>query len=60
MLHGGDEMQDRFSYDNMIDRSELKRLQDGMCRATGVCACCVDAKGEELADWSGRQNNFMY
>ena len=52
-------MQDRFSYDNMIDRSELKRLQDGMCRATGVCACCVDAKGEELADWSGDDRDIL-
>lgn len=52
-------MQDRFSYDNMIDRSELQRLQDGVCKATGVCACCVDANGEELVFWSGDDKEIL-
>ncbi len=52
-------MQDGFSYENMIDKSELKRLQDGVCQATGVCAYCVDAAGEELATWSGDDKDVL-
>ncbi len=52
-------MQDRFSYDNIIDKSELKRLQEGVCQATGVCVCCVDAAGEELASWSGDDKDIL-
>lgn len=52
-------MQDRITYDNIIDKVELKRIQDSVCKATGVCACCVDAKGEELTSWSGKNKEVL-
>lgn len=52
-------MQDKFYYEDMIDKGELKRLQEGICHATGVCACCVDADGAELTDFSGDNKEVM-
>lgn len=50
---GTDEGMQGFSYENLIDREELQRLQEGFCGVAGVCAYCVDAKGEEQTTISG-------
>ena len=42
-----------FSYESLIDREELQRLQKYFCNAAGVCAYCVDEKGNELTMISG-------
>ncbi|MED9904095.1 MAG: bifunctional diguanylate cyclase/phosphodiesterase [Lachnospiraceae bacterium] len=42
-----------FSFDSLIEREELQRLQDGFCSVTGVCAYCVNAAGEEQTTVSG-------
>lgn len=42
-----------FSYQNLIDRDELQRLQDGFCKVSGVYAYCVDAEGEMQTTVSG-------
>lgn len=42
-----------FSYESLIDREELQRLQEGFCRVTGICAYCVNAAGEEQTTVSG-------
>ena len=52
-------MQGSFSYEDIIDRDELKRLKERICKATGVCACCVDAEGVELAAFSGDHKEVM-
>ncbi len=52
-------MQGRVSYENIIDREQLKRLQEGVCLATGVCACCVDGAGAELTTFSGGHKEVM-
>lgn len=46
-----------FSYESLIDREELQRLQNHFCRVTGVCAYCVNAKGEEQTVISGDEGD---
>ncbi|MGN1148733.1 MAG: EAL domain-containing protein [Lachnospiraceae bacterium] len=41
------------SYESLVDREELQRLQDGFCKVTGVCAYCVNAEGEMQTAVSG-------
>ena len=38
---------------DLINREELQRLQDDLCRATGICVYCMDAEGQMLTDISG-------
>ncbi len=47
-----------FSYESLIEREELQRLQDGFCNVTGVCAYCVNAFGEEQTVISGRNEDI--
>lgn len=37
----------------LIDRDELQRLQDEFCRATGICAYCLDCMGQQITSISG-------
>ena len=46
-----------FSYESLIDREELQRLQKHFCNVTGVCAYCVDEKGNELTAISGDETD---
>ena len=38
---------------NLINREELQRLQEGLCRAMGICAYCLDTGERMLTDISG-------
>ena len=40
-------------FDELIDKEELQRLQDGFCKAAGVCACCLSADGQKITEVSG-------
>lgn len=42
-----------FSYENLVDRDTLQRLQNYFCKVTGVCAYCTDSKGERMTVISG-------
>lgn len=46
-----------FSFESLIEREELQRLQDRFCRVTGVCAYCVNAAGEEQTTISGEMED---
>ena len=39
----------------LIDRDELQRLQDEFCRATGICAYCLDCMGQQITSISGSE-----
>ena len=39
----------------LIDRGELQRLQDEFCRATGICAYCLDCMGQQITSISGSE-----
>lgn len=41
------------SYQELINRDELQRLQDEFCSATGVLVYCLDENGKELTRVSG-------
>lgn len=38
---------------DLINREELQRMQEALCRATGICVYCLDAEGRMLTDISG-------
>lgn len=40
-------------YQDMISQNKLQRLQDEFCRATGVCAFCLDRDGSRVTEISG-------
>ncbi len=37
----------------LIDVNELQHLQEEFCRVTGVCACCMDSRGQRVTEMSG-------
>ena len=39
----------------LIDRDELQRLQEEFCRATGICAYCLDCMGQQITSISGSE-----
>lgn len=41
------------SYKNLIDRTELQRLQDEFCSVTNVLAYCINTEGEKVTELSG-------
>ncbi len=41
-------------YIELIDPQELWRLQEGICRVTGVCVSCLDGLGRQIGDFSGQ------
>lgn len=40
----------------LIDRDELQRLQEEFCRATGICAYCLDCMGQQITSLSGSED----
>lgn len=38
---------------DLINKEELQRLQEALCRATEICVYCLDAEGRMLTDISG-------
>ena len=46
----------KISYQELIDREELQRLQDEFALATGVLVYCLDSDGEEITKVSGGEN----
>ena len=39
----------------VIDHNEIQRLQNEFCKATGLCAYCVDNEGKRITEISGSQ-----
>lgn len=37
----------------LIDGNELQHLQEEFCRVTGVCACCMDNRRQQITEMSG-------
>lgn len=37
----------------IINLKEMQRLQEGFCKATGLCACCLSDEGRKLTELSG-------
>lgn len=37
----------------IINLKEMQRLQNGFCKATGLCACCLSDDGRKLTELSG-------
>lgn len=37
----------------VINLKEMQRLQEGFCRATGLCACCLSDDGRKITELSG-------
>lgn len=37
----------------VINLKEMQRLQEGFCKATGLCACCLSDEGRKLTELSG-------
>lgn len=54
-IYDGEERTQAFSYENLVDSEELQRLQNFFCKATGVCAYCVDAIGGEQRQFQEMQ-----
>lgn len=50
---------DVFSYENLMDREELQRLQDSICASAGVCAYAVDASREKQTAVSGAEGDIQ-
>lgn len=42
----------------VIDQNEIQRLQNEFCKATGLCAYCVDSAGKRITDISGSQEQI--
>lgn len=51
---------DVFSYQHLIDREELQRLQDSICASAGVCAYAVNALREKQTAVSGAAEDMQY
>lgn len=47
-----------FSYQSLIDRVELQRLQDEFCAVTGIYVYCVNAEGEPQTEMSGSREGI--
>ena len=52
-------LEDTISYQNLIDREELQRLQDSICASAGVCAYAVDAMREKQTAVSGAEGDVQ-
>lgn len=37
----------------IINLKEMQRLQEGFCKATGLCACCLSDEGRKITELSG-------
>lgn len=42
----------------LIDHNEVQRLQGEFCKATGLCAYCVDSEGNMLTEISGSEEQI--
>lgn len=51
---------DGFSYQYLVDREELQRLQDSICASAGVCAYAVNVLREKQTAVSGAAEDMQY
>lgn len=47
------------SYKELVNKTELQRLQDELCAVAGVLAYCVNAEGEQITELSGTEEEKM-
>lgn len=45
-------------YMELIDRQELRHLQEDFCRVAGVCVYCLDGEGRQITGGSGKQTQL--
>lgn len=47
-----------FSYQSLMDRAELQRLQNEFCAVTGTCAYILNAEGDTQTEMSGKASDI--